>query len=297
MARTEAVTSVALNTLSRVSGRLAGARTFALFQSPMVRSAARDTERELFDAAHQERITVRGQSIATYRWGDGERPVLLVHGWQSRASRLAGFVAALRERGHSVVTFDLAGHGESGGERSTILDYRDTITALHKHHGPFTALVAHSIGALGSLYALTHGVRAERVVVLSGVCDFTYIVDEFSTALKLRPRLKARLYDEIGRRLFPDVPADRMPFSATHAVERTTAPLLVIHDEDDTRIAPSQGRRIAEAFGERARLVTTSGLGHRRILGDAEVIHTVVDFVAHGPSQPEPAHGSRHRAP
>ena len=296
MARTEAVTSVALNTLSRVSGRLAGARTFALFQSPLVRSAARATERDLFDTAHQERITVRGQSVATYRWGEGERPVLLVHGWQSRASRLAGFVTALRERGYSVVTFDLAAHGESDGERATILDYRDTITALHERHGPFTALIAHSIGALGSLYALTHGVRTERIVTLSGVCDFTYLVDEFSTALKLRPQLKARLYDEIERRVFPELPADRMPFSATHAVEHTAAPLLVIHDEGDTRIAPSQGRRIADAFGERAQLVTTKGLGHRRILGDREVIHTVVDFVAHGPTRPESAHGPAHRA-
>jgi hypothetical protein len=33
--------------------------------------------------------TVGGKRAVTYTWGDGDRPVLLVHGWESRASRSA----------------------------------------------------------------------------------------------------------------------------------------------------------------------------------------------------------------
>jgi hypothetical protein len=43
-----------------------------------------------------------------------------------------------------------------------------------------------------------------------------------------------------------------------------------------------QARRIAAAYAGRARLVTTRGLGHRRILGDPEVVETVLDFVTDG---------------
>ncbi|GAA3308485.1 hypothetical protein GCM10020295_70670 [Streptomyces cinereospinus] len=136
---------------------------------------------------------------------------------------------------------------------------------------------------LGSSYALKHGVKAQKVVAISGVCDFDYLVEEFCAELKLSGRLKARLHDEIRANLFPDLPLAEVPYSITDITGILRAPLLVIHDEDDTRIKAAQGRRLAAAFGDQARLVVTSGLGHRRILGDAEVIRTVLDFVADGP--------------
>ncbi|GAB2452289.1 alpha/beta fold hydrolase [Streptomyces incanus] len=278
----ETVASAALNSLSRVSGRLAGAGTFALFHMPFSRSKARPSERELLGTAQVGRVRAGGKSAVTYQWGDGERPVLLVHGWQSRGSRFADFVPGLLDRGYSVVTFDAPGHGDASGRSTTILEYRDIVTGLHDRYGEFEGLVAHSMGVVGSFFALTHGVRVKRIVTISGVCDFDYLIEEFSSALRLRPRLEARLREQIEKKLFPGLPADRTPFSLVHATEDVRAPLLVLHDEGDTRIGVGQGRRIAEAFGGRARLITTTGLGHRRILGDSETVRTVLEFVEHG---------------
>lgn len=280
---TAAVVSTTLNTVSRVSGRLAGTGAYALFHMPLTRSKMRSSERELFEAAHLGRVRVNGKSAVTYRWGTGERPVLLVHGWQSRGSRFSDFVSGLLDRGHSVVTFDAPGHGDGTGRSTTIIEYQKILTELHDQYGTFEALIAHSLGALGSFHALTKGVRAERIVAISGVCDFEYLVDEFVSELKLRPSLKGELLVRIGKDLFPGVPADRMPFSVRHATEIITAPVLVVHDEDDTRIGVDQGRALAAAFGDRARLITTQGLGHRKILGDPEVVRAVLDFVEHGP--------------
>ncbi|MFF8595320.1 alpha/beta fold hydrolase [Streptomyces sp. NPDC015220] len=277
---TEAVTSAVLNGTSVLSTRLAGSGAYKLFHMPLARSRVRTAERELFDRAETGHVEVGGRRSVTYRWGDGTRPVLLVHGWQSRASRLSDFVPGLLDRGHSVVAFDAPGHGDSSGRDATILDYRTVITTLHDEFGPFDALVAHSLGALASFYALKHGVKAQRIVTISGVCDFDYLVDEYCSALRLRPRLKTELHRRIARELFPGTPPERTPFSATHATEDVHAPMLVIHDEDDSRIEVAQGRRLAAAFAGRARLVTTNGLGHRRILGDPEVVRTVLDFVA-----------------
>ncbi|PAZ12641.1 alpha/beta hydrolase [Streptomyces sp. SA15] len=282
---TEAVASTVLNTVSRVSGRLAGTGAYTLFHMPLARSGLRSAERELFDAAQVGRVDVGGKQAVTYRWGDGARPVLLVHGWQSRASRLSDFVPGLLDRGHSVVTFDAPGHGDATGRSTTILDYRAIITALHDQYGTFEALVAHSLGALGSFFAMKHGVKAERIVTISGVCDFDYLVEEFCSELRLRAPLKAELHRRIAEDLFPDLPAEQVPFTVTDTTDDVRSPVLVIHDEDDTRIRVTQGQRLAAAFGDRARLVTTSGLGHRRILGDPDVVRTVLDFVAHGPER------------
>ncbi len=275
--------STTLNAVSRVSGRLVGAGAFRLFHMPFARSKLRGDERELFATATVEHLAVDSGRAVTYRWGDGARPVLLVHGWQSRGSRLSEFVPGLLARGYSVITFDAPGHGDATGRSTTILDYRAIVTALHDRYGTFDGLVAHSLGALGSFYALHHGVRAERVVTIGGVCDFDFLIEEFSSEFRLRDQLTERLRDQVGRRLFPDMPSERTPFSVTHAVATVRAPLLVVHDEGDTRIDVSQGRRIAAAFGEQAQLVTTRDLGHRRILVDADVVRTVLDFVEHGP--------------
>ncbi|WP_406277572.1 alpha/beta hydrolase [Embleya sp. NBC_00896] len=279
----EIIAGTALNGVSRASGRLAGAGAYTLFHMPLARSGMRDSERGLFAAARTERIKVGGKSAVTYRWGGGERPVVLVHGWQSRASRFADFVPGLIERGHSVIAFDAPGHGDSTGRSTTVLEYRDILCELQHRYGDFDALIAHSLGVVGSFFALRSGVRAERIVALSGVCDYAYLVEEFSSALNLRPALKSALLDRIGQNLFPGMPVDRVPFSAVHTTEDITAPILVLHDEDDSRIKVTQGRRLADAFGDRARLVTTRGLGHRRILGDPEIIRAVVEFVEHGP--------------
>ncbi|MEV0226527.1 alpha/beta hydrolase [Streptomyces sp. NPDC050704] len=284
MQPTEALTSAALNSLSRVSGSLAGTSAFTLFHMPLTRSRMRAAERELFGAAQLGRVKVNGKSAVTYRWGDGDRTVLLVHGWQSRGSRFADFVPGLLDRGYRVVAFDAPGHGEGTGRSVNILEYRDIIAELHDQYGVFEALVAHSMGVLGSFYALKHGVKAKRIVTIGGVCDFDYLVDEFCSALSLRRQLKTRLQGRIAKNLFPDLPADRTPFSVVHTAEYVESPILVIHDEDDTRIEVGQGRRLAGAFGDRARLITTSGLGHRRILGDPEVVRAVLDFVEHGVS-------------
>lgn len=172
----------------------------------------RASERELFDRAHTEPIEVDGASVMTCRWDEGTRPVLLAHGRQSRGSRLSSFVPALLDRGRSVITFDAPAHGDSTGRSTTVLDYRTAITALHQRYGTFEAVAAHSLGALGSFFALEHGVTLRKVVTISGVCDFDLLIGLFSSSLGLRDRLRSRLREEAvakrgGRRARRNPPA------------------------------------------------------------------------------------------
>ncbi|SEM59598.1 alpha/beta hydrolase [Streptacidiphilus jiangxiensis] len=284
MEAARAAASTLLNTTSLLPGPLAGKVAFTLFHLPVARSRLRSSQRALLDQAQVGRIAASGgRHAVTYRWGDGSRPVLLVHGWQSRASRLADFVPGLLDRGYSVIAFDAPGHGDAGGRSASILDYRDVVTGLHAQYGTFECVVAHSLGALGAFFGLRSGATTRKVVTISGVCDFDYLVEEFCAELRVRSRLKGRLLEEIRTNLFPDLPPEQVPFSLTDMPPVVASPLLVIHDESDTRIDVSQGRRLAAAFGDRARLVVTSGLGHRRIINDAGVIGCVLDFVDQAP--------------
>ena len=57
-----------------------------------------------------------------------------------------------------------------------------------------------------------------------------------------------------------------------------TPPLLVLHDREDRETSWREGAEIADAWPH-ARLVTTTGLGHRRLLRDPEVVASVVRFL------------------
>jgi hypothetical protein len=55
-------------------------------------------------------------------------------------------------------------------------------------------------------------------------------------------------------------------------------PLLVFHDRNDVDVPWKDGAAIARAWSG-ARLVTTTGLGHQRILRDQRVVREAVAFV------------------
>jgi pimeloyl-ACP methyl ester carboxylesterase len=67
-------------------------------------------------------------------------------------------------------------------------------------------------------------------------------------------------------------------FSAYKAALSIDIPILVIHDRNDTEVPVSSGIHIHE-HSKKGTLLLTNNLGHRKILGDKEVIETTVGFV------------------
>jgi pimeloyl-ACP methyl ester carboxylesterase len=60
-----------------------------------------------------------------------------------------------------------------------------------------------------------------------------------------------------------------------------TVPALIFHDRDDRDVPYAHGEEIAGAWPG-AQLVPTSGLGHRAILRDPDVIRRTVTFLSDG---------------
>jgi pimeloyl-ACP methyl ester carboxylesterase len=66
-------------------------------------------------------------------------------------------------------------------------------------------------------------------------------------------------------------------YSAYKAAKEITIPILVIHDKDDLEV-PVKAAYL-RSF-KNGKLLLTEGLGHRKILGDSEVIQRTVQFVS-----------------
>ena len=68
-----------------------------------------------------------------------------------------------------------------------------------------------------------------------------------------------------------------------HMGARLTMPGLVVHDEGDDSVPFSEAVALVDGW-PRARLLRTQGLGHRKVLGDADVVASVADFVSGAPT-------------
>jgi pimeloyl-ACP methyl ester carboxylesterase len=224
-------------------------------------------------------VQVAGRTVAGEVWGDGP-VVYLVHGWGGWRAQLDAFVGPLVAAGHRVVSFDAPSHGDSdpgpeGPGRGTILEFADALAAVVAAHGPAHAVVAHSLGATAAAFALGEGLPVGRMAFVSPMADPLPYTRTFAGRLGFGEQIRGRLVERVERRVGTSMSAFDVP---ALAVRVATPPLLLVHDRGDAETSWSDSAAIAQAWPE-ARLVSTSGLGHRRILRAPAVVAEVTGFV------------------
>ena len=120
------------------------------------------------------------------------------------------------------------------------------------------------------------GLSSERLVFVAPMHELRSYLDQFTAALSLgrraRGRLDATLEAKVGM-LVEDFELLGM------AEQAGTPPLLVVHDRNDRRLAWAASVELVERWPQ-ARLVSTEGLGHSRLLADPAVHAEVVRFVS-----------------
>jgi pimeloyl-ACP methyl ester carboxylesterase len=267
-----------VRTLERVAPALAAEAAYAVWRSPGRRVPIHPTERAVMEDARGGTLHVRGHRVATYEWGSASRTVLLVHGWQSRASAFAPLVRELRQPGRRIVAFDAPGNGRSGGTRTDVRDYAAIIAELEPAGG-YEAIVAHSFGTPAAALALRTGVRTSRLVTVNGAADFEHLLGAFGRTLSLTPRLLRAVRARTERRMFRGIDDIWNRYSSTSSPLPVDTPWLVLHDEDDAVIDVGQAHALAAAHPRSVRLQLTSGLGHNRPLRDDAVLDSIVGFV------------------
>jgi pimeloyl-ACP methyl ester carboxylesterase len=266
-----------VRTLERIAPALAAEAAYAVWRSPGRRVPVHPTERAVMEDARVGWTRVRGHRVATYEWGHGGGAVLLVHGWQSRASAFAPLVRELRQTGRRVVAFDAPGNGRSGGARTDVRDYAAIIAELEPLQG-YEAIVAHSFGTPAAALAIRTGTRTRRLVTVNGAADFEHLLGAFGHTLRLTPRMLHAVRARTERRMFRGIDDIWNRYSATSTPLPSGIPWLVLHDRDDAVIDVGQARALAAAHPH-AELVLTSGLGHNRPLRDDDVLDRITAFV------------------
>ena len=236
-----------------------------------------NSERRLLARAERQWLNTDAGRVRLYSWGQGPA-VLLVHGWNSRASRMGALVTTLSRAGYRVLAMDAPGHGDSPGRSSSVLAVSAALQAVGRDQGPFAAAVTHSFGCACLLHAMSQGLTFSsdaRIACISPPNRVETLLARFAQALSMPPvvhqamvaQLEARYGAGFWRQVAPDV-----------LVLELTLPGLVIHDRDDRQVPWRHAEAIAKAWPG-AELVLTEGLGHNRILYHRQTLQRLRRFI------------------
>jgi len=227
--------------------------------------------------ASGEAFNVRGagRRLSAWSWGHGPA-IVLVHGWGGRGTQMRAFVPALVAAGYRAVIFDGPAHGFTRGRSTSLPEFGDAVAAVAAATGA-RGVVAHSLGGASTLVALSRGLSLSRVVLLGAPSNAERIWRGFSGALGLDDDVAS----EARRRLERRVGVNFGELNVSSFASRIAAPVLVFHDRDDEEVPWSAGEENARLLPG-GRLVSTQGLGHRRILRDPDVVEQAVHFLEEG---------------
>ena len=232
-----------------------------------LRVPATAQEQALLDSGARSHVVYSGNRLAVWHWGGKGPRVLLVHGWNSRASHLGGFVQALVAAGYQVVAFDAPGHGESEGGRSNVVDLGRAVLKVAEAVGPVDAAIGHSMGSPALLYAFAHGLSVSASVHIAGPSSLQGALLRAAATVGLSDeqadRLLALMEEETGDPM--------VAMELFRLAEGFRHPALIVHDRDDREV-PFEESRLLQAAWPDSTFHEMSGLGHRRILNDATVV-------------------------
>lgn len=214
------------------------------------------------------------KSIVTYEYGKSENKILLVHGWSGRGTQLFKIADELLQNGYSTISFDAPAHGKSDGKTTIMSEFIVSILEIEKQFGPFEIAIGHSLGGMSVLNAIKDGLHLKKAVIIGSGDVVQDILDEFVSKLGLKSEISDRLRDKFEDRYH--VKMDE--FSAYRAAQKIQIPILVIHDKDDPEVPVSAGIHIHKHL-QNGTLFLTEGLGHRKILGNQNVIKNIINFI------------------
>lgn len=267
-------TRLVFRVMDRVAPGVAAQNAFKLFTTPRRRHTSR-RDQSVMDAATVLHSTYTEGQLVGYSWGEGPS-ILLIHGWEGSARNFTSLVMPLVNAGFRVIAFDAPAHGASDGRRSNGVEYATVLSALITEFGPMYGVIAHSIGAVATVFmmgTMKHR-RIQRLTLIGAPCEMSDVMSRFADEINVTDRTLNRLHTLTHQKLGVPISA----FSIKSIIPYITAPGLIIHDRQDRVIPYSDAETIAAHWTE-GTLIPTQGLGHYKILRDADVISQLTAFM------------------
>ncbi|WP_293893529.1 alpha/beta fold hydrolase [Flavobacterium sp.] len=262
-----------LNILSYFNLESAKNKAYHLFSQPRKGRIQKEKLPKTLQNATYETFEYENEKFQTYIWHGNQEVILLVHGWESNASRWKKLLNHLKPLGRTIIAIDAPAHGLSAGKEFNAPKYAEYINVLTQKYQPQT-VIAHSVGGAAITYYLNKykNSNLEKVVLLGAPSDFKILSDNFVKLLGLNDKIKSGLEDYYFQKFNIHI----NDFSGHKFAENFTQKAFIAHDIEDKVVLIDEGRKYANTW-KNAIYIETKGLGHS--MHDAELYQKIIDFI------------------
>jgi predicted alpha/beta hydrolase family esterase len=261
-----------INFLSYVAPKKAFAISYKFFSEPRKGKINKNKIPKTLQKDLQQAYSFKEHQIQTYIWKGNDDIILLVHGWESNASRWKKLLPYLKKTGKTIIAIDAPAHGMSSGKEFNVPIYAEFINQVVQKYHP-KIVIGHSIGGNAiAYYQSQYDHSFEKIILLGAPSDFKVILENYFKMLGLNSKIQQQFLVYVKKR-FNIIIED---FSAAKFLKDTTISGIIAHDIDDNVVLFEEGKKIANSW-KTAEFIQTEGLGHS--MHDENLYQAIVDFI------------------
>ena len=264
-----------IHTISFFSSKTTTALLGYIFSRPL-RHKPHVREKEFINSSKKEThfIPSINKKIKTYELEGSRKKVLLVHGWSGRGSQLSSIATECNKKGFFVVSFDAPAHGGSSSYTTNVPEFVEAINFLNKTKGPFDYAIGHSFGG-ASIFNYCRKYRIfEKIVVIGTQSKLSIYFAEFIKIMGLKEGYSKKIMTLFSKRVGEKI----LDYDPENFVRNISSKTLIIHCSDDNYVSFGSAIALRKEL-KNSEIYKTTGLGHRKILGDKKTIDRLIDFL------------------
>ncbi len=261
------------NSLAIIKPSSAAKKGYHLFCNPMSQPLKPHQTRFLEDAKDVV-LEYEQTKIQTYKWGNGSKKVLLIHGWASHSYRWKATIEYLVDNDCTVYAFDAPAHGLSSGKILHLILYSKIIDLFIQQNKDIEHIIGHSVGGFATVYWLfLHPENSiKKVVVMGAPGEADDFFNFYQKTLGLTDRTLKIIINEFMK-LLGHAPSY---FSSAAFAKQVQTKGLIIHDKGDKDTSYENSVKLHQNWTD-SKLIITQGLGHS--LKSDILLEDIVHFI------------------
>jgi len=264
----------ALYLSSIVAPKWSGDKALDLFCTPRKGSIKEREHKFLTSSDRQNSFQTKFGKVQYYIWNsEGEKTILLLHGWESNAARWRSLIKSLSDSNYRIIALDAPGHGASSNKAFDMLQYIEAINFVVKEFKVDT-MIGHSVGGASICFYFSRFQHPtfDQIILLGSPTELSHMVNGFYNILDFPSRLK-RIFEFSFENKFGLKVSD---ISTPKMVKDVEIPTLIIHDKKDEVIPVEHAKVYSQLFINSTTFIT-DGYGHG--LQSKEVFYKIKSFL------------------
>ncbi len=256
------------NILQRISPKITASIAFSFISKPK-KKKIRVFEKSIMELATASTIRFKKFNIRTYNWGNGNKNVLLVHGWGGRASNYGAIIPELINNGYNVISFDGPCHGESTKKKTNFFEMSDLVK-LFLQKDKYDLIITHSMGTVLTFTAMSSlKYEVNQMIILTTPNQFLEFIDlaviQFGLTdqtTKLLIKKTTKKYDPITLKVSNIIKDIKMK------------DVTLIHDKFD-KVIPIEKSKTVSSLIKNSKFIEIHDTGHFKMLWSEKVVQII----------------------